>query len=198
MPKAANSLHCDQISTAQAGVAKSVVGRDPRAEKRSGFRRREFIRNRSDGACFRDHHFRISSIRGYSRYHGVLTIHTVSAPARFAHTVFAGNEADTNPLTNLPFGYSVTQGFDAANHFVSRNPRQSQTGVDSHHGGGIGVADSASFYPNADLTRSRLGDLPLHYSKLPRFMYFYCLVCICHVNILLIFTSVCLDLFSCC
>ncbi len=91
MPKAANALHSDQVSTAQAGVAKSVVGRDTRAEKRSGFRGCELIRNRSDGACFSDHHFRISSIRGYSRYHGVLTIHNVSESARFAHPVFAGN-----------------------------------------------------------------------------------------------------------
>jgi hypothetical protein len=45
MPEAANALHGDQISTAQAGVAKSVVGRDTRAEvaydsKMSGTRNR--------------------------------------------------------------------------------------------------------------------------------------------------------------
>jgi hypothetical protein len=34
MPKATNALHGDQISAAQAGVAKSVVGRDTRAEER--------------------------------------------------------------------------------------------------------------------------------------------------------------------
>jgi hypothetical protein len=34
MPKATNALHGDQISTAQAGVAKSVIGGDTRAEER--------------------------------------------------------------------------------------------------------------------------------------------------------------------
>jgi len=32
VPKAANALYSDQISTAQAGIAKSVVGCDSRAE----------------------------------------------------------------------------------------------------------------------------------------------------------------------
>ena len=67
MPKATNALHSDQISAAQAGVAKSVVGRDTRAEERGGFCGTELIRNRSDAARFSDHHFRISSVHGYSR-----------------------------------------------------------------------------------------------------------------------------------
>jgi hypothetical protein len=124
MPKATNTLYSDQISTAQAGVAKSVVGRDTRAEERSSFYGCELIRNGSDAARFSDHHFRISSIRGYSQYDRVLTIHDVSTSARFAHPIFSGNEADTNPLTDFPSGHSVAQGFNAANHFVSRNTRQ--------------------------------------------------------------------------
>jgi hypothetical protein len=38
MPKAANALHSNQVATTQAGVAKSVVSRDTRAQQRSGFR----------------------------------------------------------------------------------------------------------------------------------------------------------------
>jgi hypothetical protein len=102
MPKAANALHSDQISTAQAGVAKSVVGRDPRAHEGGGFYGTELVRNGSDTPCLRDHHFRISPIHRYSRRHGVLTIHNVSAPARFTHPVFAADEADADPLTDFP------------------------------------------------------------------------------------------------
>src|SRR6202022_4425141 len=91
MTKATNALHSHQISTAQAGVAKSVVGRDSRAKERGGLCGTEFVRNGSDAACLGDHHFRISSIRGYSQYHGVLTVHKVSASARFAHPIFAAN-----------------------------------------------------------------------------------------------------------
>jgi hypothetical protein len=146
MPKAANALHSDQISAAQAGVAKSVVGRDARAEERSGFYGCELIRNGSDAARFSDHHFRISSIGSYSQYHRVLTIHDVTASARFAHPIFSGNETDTNPLTDFPSGHSATDGFNATNHFMPRNTRQSQTGVDSRHRGSIGVTDSTCFY----------------------------------------------------
>jgi hypothetical protein len=151
--KSTNALHGDQISTAQAGVAKSVVSRDTRAEKRGGFGGLEFIRNRTDAARLGDHHFRIPSIRGYSRYHRVLTIHGVSAPARFAYPVFSGNEADSNPLTNFPFGHSAAQDFNPADDFMSRNTRQSQAGVSAGDRGRIGVTDSTCFHPNPNLAR---------------------------------------------
>jgi len=179
--KAANALHSHQVSTTQAGVAESVVGRDPSAEKGSGFRGCELIRNRSEGACFSDHQFRISSIRGYSRYHGVLTIHGVSPPARFAHSIFSGNEADTDALTDFPFGYSGSQRLNAANHFMSRNTRKSQTRVDAHDRGRIRVTDSACFHPNPNLTCSRFNDRPLLYSKHSWRGDFYCFVCVFHL-----------------
>src|SRR5438128_4579537 len=127
MPKTTDTLHSDQISAEQASIAKSVVGCDPRAEERCSVYRSELVRDGSDAARFSDHHFRISSIHGYSRYHGVLTIHHVSASARFAHPVFAAEEADTDPLTDFPFGHSVAQGVNAANDFMARNARQMQT-----------------------------------------------------------------------
>jgi len=102
MSKSANALHRDQISAAQAGVAKSVVGGDTRAEERGGFGGTELVRNGSDGASFSDHHFRISSIHGHPQYNWVLTIHSVSASARLAHPVFASDQADTNALTDSP------------------------------------------------------------------------------------------------
>ena len=64
MPKATNALQSDQISSAQASVAKSVVGRDTRAEQRSGFWGPELIRNGSDATRFSDHYFRIFSVHG--------------------------------------------------------------------------------------------------------------------------------------
>ena len=108
-------------------------------------------------ARFSDHHFRISSIHGYSRYHGVLTIHDVSASARFAHPVFAAEEADTDPLTDFPSGHAAAQGFNATNDFMPRNARQSQTRVDAGDRGRIGVTDSTCFHPNPNLTCRRLG-----------------------------------------
>jgi hypothetical protein len=125
MPEATNALHSDEISAAQAGVAKSVVGRDARAEQRSSFCRRKFIRNREMPSGLRDHHFRISAVHGYSRRNGVLAIYDVSATARFTRSVLSGNEADTNPLTDSPSRHSVAQGFNAADNFMPRNTRQS-------------------------------------------------------------------------
>jgi hypothetical protein len=158
MPKTTNALHGDQISAAQAGVAKSVVGRDTRAEERGSLHGSELVRNGSDAACFSDHHFRVSSIDVYSRYHRVLAIHDVSASARFAHSVFSGNQANTNPLTDFPPGHTCTQRFNATHHFMPRNARQSQTRVGARDRGGIGVTDSACFHPNPNLTSAGLGN----------------------------------------
>jgi hypothetical protein len=124
MPKATNALHRDQISAAQAGVAKSVVGRNTGAEERGGLYGSELVRNGSDAVRFSDHHFRVPTIRGYSWDDGVLALHHVSASARFAHPVFATEEANTNPLTDLPFGHSAAQCLNAANDFMPRDPWQ--------------------------------------------------------------------------
>jgi hypothetical protein len=108
MPKTANALHSDQISAAQTSVAKSVVGRNTSAEKRGSFCGPELIGNGGDAARFSNHHFRISSIHGDSRYHRILTIHNVSASAWLAHPVFAAEESETDPLTDFPFGHPAT------------------------------------------------------------------------------------------
>src|SRR5215469_14199078 len=99
------NLLCDQLAVVRGRLLCSrmwVTNTHPSAEERSGFCGRELFWNGSDAACFSDHHFRVSSIRSYSRYHGVLIIHGVSTSARFAHPVFASVEAETDPLTDFP------------------------------------------------------------------------------------------------
>src|SRR5437773_1903212 len=86
-----------------------------------------------DAACFSDHHFRISSVAGYSGYHRILTIHDISTSAQFAHAVLAAEEADTDPLTDFPFGHSAAQGFNPANYFMPRNAWKNQTRVRAHN-----------------------------------------------------------------
>src|SRR4029434_9847358 len=185
MPKTTDALHPDQISAAQAGIAKSVVSRNARAEERSGFYGRELIRNGSDAARFRDHHCRIYSIRVYSRYTRFRTIHNVSASARLAPSVLAADQADTDALTDFPSRHSAAQGFNATNHFMSGNARQSQTRVSAHDRGRIRVTDSACFHPNPNLTCSRLRDWPFHHSKPAGLIYCYCFVFVSHLNLLL-------------
>ncbi len=107
-----------------AGIAKSVVGRDARAEKGSGFCGTELIWNGSDAARLSEHQFSIAAINGYSWNHRVLTIDNVSAPAWFAYTVFAAEETDADALTDFPFRHSAAQGFNAANYFMPGNARQ--------------------------------------------------------------------------
>jgi hypothetical protein len=107
MSKTADALHSDQISAAQASIAKSVEGRNASAEERGGFRSPEFIGNGGDASRFSDHQLRITSIHGDSWDHGILAIHNVSASAWLVHPVFAAEETDTDPLTDFPSGHSA-------------------------------------------------------------------------------------------
>jgi hypothetical protein len=186
MPKAANALHSDQISAAQTSVAKSVVSCNTSAQEWGGFYGSELIRNGSDAVRFSNHHFRVSAVHGYSWYDGVLTLHQVSASARFAHSVFTAEEPDTNPLADFPPRNACAQRFNAANDFMPRNARQFQTRVDAGDRGGIGVTDSASFHANPNLACSGFGDLPFHYSKRTGRGDFDCFVCACHLLVRLI------------
>jgi hypothetical protein len=108
MSKTADALHSDQISAAQASIAKSVEGRNASAEERGGFRSPEFIGNGGDASRFSDHQLRITSIHGDSWDHGILAIHNVSAPAWLAYSVFATEEAETYSLADLPLGHPTT------------------------------------------------------------------------------------------
>jgi hypothetical protein len=123
MTEATNALHSHQIASAQAGIAKGVVGRDARAQQGGGLCGTELIGNGSEAACFSDHHFRISTVHGYPRYHWVLTIHAVSTSARLAGAVLSGDQADANALTDLPSRHAAAQGVDAANDFMTGNAR---------------------------------------------------------------------------
>jgi hypothetical protein len=180
MPKATNALHSHQISCAQACIAKSVVGRDTRAEERSGFRGPDFIRNGSQAARFSDHHFRISSIHSYSRYHGVLTVHNVSAPARFARPVFAAEETDTNALPDLPSRNVGTELLDTTYNLMSRHSRQFEPGEVSLNRCCIGMTDAASFNPDLSLSFAGLGCRSFNNPKATRRCDFDCFVCFCH------------------
>jgi hypothetical protein len=104
----------------------------------------------------------VHTIDGHSRYHGVLTIHEVTASARFAHAVFATEEPDTNPLADSPLGHAGADGIYAANNFMSRHARQCQSSVGTGDRRGIGVTDSACVHPNPHLTGPRLDECPLN------------------------------------
>jgi len=100
MPKATNALHGDQISAAQASVAKSVVCCNTSAEERAAF-----YGVSSSGT---EEMPRASAIitSAYPpstvlRYDGVLTLHHVSASAWFAHAVFTAGRSRTDPLTDF-------------------------------------------------------------------------------------------------
>jgi hypothetical protein len=123
MTEPTNALHSHTVASTQSGITKGVIGRDARAQQRGGIYGTELIGNGSEAARFSDHHFRISTVHGYPGDHRVLTIHAVSASARLAGAVLAGDQADANALTDLPSRHSAAQGVDTADDFMPGNAR---------------------------------------------------------------------------
>jgi hypothetical protein len=92
----------------------------------------------------------------------MLAIHHISAAARFAYAVFAGDQADTDALTDLPFGHSRAQSLNSTDHFMPWNAGQSQARVSASDRKRIGVTDSTRFDTNPDLPWSWFRDPALH------------------------------------
>ena len=172
MPEAANALHCDQIPTAKAGIAKCVVRRDARAKQRSCLNRGELVWNRRDAARFGDHHLGIAPIDAEPRYHRVLTVHNVPASTGFAHAVFTAEEAHTDSFADFPLGDAATDGVDAAHNLMARHARQRQPRIRAADCSGIGVTDAARLHSNSDLADRGLRDRPFDDLQLARFGHF--------------------------
>jgi hypothetical protein len=105
------------------------------------------------------------------------------ASAIITSAPFSGNQADSDPLTDFPFGHSAAQGFNAADDFMSRNTRQSQAGVSASDHGRIGVTDSTCFHPNPNLARPGFRNCSLNYAKAAWCRDFDCFVCFCHLKL---------------
>src|SRR5712671_1592025 len=163
MSEATDALDGDEISAAEAGVAQGVVGGDAGAEERGGFGGAEVVGNGGDAASLGDHNFGVAAVDGDAGDYGVEAIDDVAAAAGFAGAVFATEEADAYALTNFPFGDAGAEGFDAADYFVAGNARELQAGIGAGDRGGIGVADAAGFYADANLAGCGLGDGALYY-----------------------------------
>src|SRR5882762_7083576 len=182
MSEAADALDGDEISAAQAGVAEGVVGGDAGAEERGGFRGAEVVGDGGDAAGFGDHNFGVAAVDSDAGDYGVEAIDDVAAAAGLAGAIFAAEEADAYALTNFPFGDAGAEGFDAADYFVAGDTRKLQAGIGAGYCGGVGVADAAGFYADANLAGGGLGDGALYYFEDIWRGDFYCFVGAFHLE----------------
>src|SRR6267142_885035 len=182
MSQATDALDGDEISAAKAGVAQGVVSGDAGAEERGGFGGAEVVEDGGDAAGFGDHNFGVAAVDGDAGDYGVEAIDDVAAAAGFAGAIFTAEEADAYALTNFPFRDAGAEGFDAADYFVAGNTRELQAGVGAGYRGGVGVADAAGFYADANLAGGGLGDGALYYFEDIWRGDFYCFVGAFHWN----------------
>src|SRR6266404_7243088 len=162
MSQAADALDGDEISAAEAGVSQGVVGGDAGAEERGGFGGAEVVGDGGDAASFGDHNLGVAAVDGDTGDYGVEAIDDVASAAGLAGAVFAAEEADAYALTNFPFADAGAEGFDAADYVVGGDARELQAGVGAGYRGGVGVADAAGFYADANLAGGGLGDRALY------------------------------------
>src|SRR5712675_2454679 len=182
MSQATDALDGDEISAAKAGIAEGVVSGDAGAEERGSFGGAEVVGDGGDAACFGDHNFGVAAVDGDAGDYGVEAIDDVASAAGFAGAVFTAEEADAYALTNFPFGDAGAEGFDAADYFVAGNARELQARVGAGDRGGVGVADAAGFYADANLAGGGLGDGALYYFEDIWRGDFYCFVGAFHLE----------------
>src|SRR5262245_49969098 len=111
-------------------------------------------------------------------------LHEITAPAGLTDAVFTAEEADTNPLPDLPACNVRTGGIDTSDHFVTwhawiRNARE--VSVDRGH---IRMTDTTRFYPDANLFGTWIHKRTFNGAKCARCCHFDGLVVCPHRDLL--------------
>src|SRR5262252_5829720 len=104
-----------------------------------------------------------------SRVFLVLTVHKVAAAAKFAIATRASEEADADPLTDLPTANAGSYRVNAPDDLVAGNTRISdarETSLDCH---GVRVTNTARLDANAHLVVAGIPKRPPHISELSWF-----------------------------
>ncbi len=180
MSQTADALNGDQIAAAQPGVAKRVERGQPRTEQRGSVGRRNFIRDRGEGARFDNHDLGISAIGRHARNDQVLAVDEIASAAWLAVPTLSAKPSDTDALADLPGADFLAEGVDAAGNLVTGNSWVGDPRKDVLHGCDIAMADTRSFDSNPNLPWTRLGDRTGHQIEFPRGRHFYGLVGCCH------------------
>jgi|SRR6516225_2111956 hypothetical protein len=109
----------------------------------------------------------------------VTTVHEITISTKLAITARASEEADTHALANCPALDTGAKSLDPPDCFMTGDARPIDR-KQTFHSSGIGMANPARLDANPNLTRTRLSDSALHYSKLAWCRDFHGCVCAWH------------------
>ena len=166
MPEAADALHCDQVSAAQAGVTCSALYVvTPAQSSGAAPHGTEFSEMEANSMRFGDSSLpHILHLRSLPKPLGS-AIHHIPTPAWCAHTILAGYQAGhprVGPIfhrvTPLPKA-SMRPTTSCLRNAGRVRPRVNPMIV------AVGVTDSAGFYANPHLTRSGSPDWAFHHPE---------------------------------
>src|ERR1041384_4857129 len=156
MSKPADAVNGNQLSRACARISQRVVDRDTRAHEWSCFLRRQFVWDGCKNSRRRDHVLSVPSVEIDAGYLAIDTHREVPAPAWFADETVSAMPAHADALSGRPSGNVVADWIDASSYFVTRHARilepRPQTFLDKS----LAVANAASIYLHANLSRSGL------------------------------------------
>src|SRR5438105_5672574 len=160
--EAADSLHGHRVSRPGAAVAKRVVGGDAGAEERGRLERGELVRNARHRFGGRHHVLGVPAVVADSGDLRLLAIDEEPLPAGRASEAVAAVPTDAHALAGLPSGHPGPDGVDASGDLVPGHARQLEPGEGASLDHRVAVTDATCLDLDADLSRSRLGDLPVH------------------------------------
>jgi hypothetical protein len=96
------------------------------------------------------------------------TIDEVSSAAMRANAAVAGEQADSDTLSDFPTRDACAERVDSANDFMTGHARKGHAGHQAVNGVRVGVADAAGFDAKANPARARVGERPFyefHFSR---------------------------------
>jgi hypothetical protein len=158
MPKPANTLNCNQVTSSRSGIPQCVVDRDSRTEQRSRFIGRHIVGHRSDCLGVGDHVLGISAIEVDSGDFLDLAIDEITTSAGIANETVSTMPSDSHALARFPESDIWPDRIDASGNLVPGNTWILNTGKMAFFDERIAVADSTSLNLNTDLTACRLRD----------------------------------------
>src|SRR5438552_579621 len=100
MSEAADAVHRHHIPRARTRMTKRVVDGDARAHERPSFLRWQFIWNRGQHCCRRDHIIGISTVEIDACDLAINAHCEIAAPALFAHKTMSAVPAHADTMTS--------------------------------------------------------------------------------------------------
>jgi hypothetical protein len=162
MAQSANAMHCDDISSARAGITQRVEDCNSGAHQRRRLVGGHFLRNRSQRIRRRNQVLCISTVEINASDFSIDAHREVTTTTLFADEAMSTMPTDTDALTFGPRSNVVANRIDVSCNFMTWHTWILKPGPKPFFNKSIAVANATCLNFNADLSSAWFRDVALH------------------------------------